>query len=195
MQITTTLNRIKHFEDCKPVVDALLVKSNERHVGDDPIPYSTILDTCGLACTILCCKAEPLHFNVWYSYAVYCLYTVRHLMGSRSLDAVVAAHNNCLSQKTELPQHIKDRACSAAHAAYLTALCKQMNNDSDEELKQARACEAVAIGVLALTQKRVDVAIEAVIEVAAPETLIAIISCFRRVVDSGWLPLVLKERT
>lgn len=95
--------------------------------------------------------------------------------------------------KTELPQHIRNRAFGAAHAAYLTALCKQMENVSDEELKQARAYETVAIAVLALTQNRIDVAIEAAIEVAEPKTLIAIVSCFRRVVDTGWVPLIVQN--
>jgi len=194
MQITTTLNRIKRFEDCEPVVHALPARLGKHYSGDEPIPFSTILDICGLAYAILCCRAEPQHYKVWYYYAVDCLNTVRHLMGSRSYDVLDAARCDYLGLATKLPKgNLKNRAFGAAHSAYLTALCKRMGQVSDDELNKACAQELVAVGVLALTQNKIDVAVEAVIEVAEPEKLKAIIKHFRRVVDAGWVPLILQN--
>lgn len=115
-------------------------------------------------------------------------------MGSRSYDVLDAARCDYLGLATKLPKgNLKNRAFGAAHSAYLTALCKRMGQVSDDELNKACAQELVAVGVLALTQNKIDVAVEAVIEVAEPEKLKAIIKHFRRVVDAGWVPLILQN--
>jgi len=87
-------------------------------------------------------------------------------MGSRSYDVLDAAQCDYLGQETRLSEYdLRNRVFGAAHGAYSTALCKRMDNKvSDDELKKACAKESVAIGVLALTQNKIDVAVEAVLK-------------------------------
>jgi len=192
MQITTTLSRIKVFEDCEPVVEALMVKLGKKYPDDKPVAFSTILKACGLAYTILCCKAEPQHNDLWRHFAVDCLETVRHLMSSRSYEVLDAARCSYLGIKTDFDtSNLKSRAYSAAHGAYLTALCTRMADDP--KFAQAKACESAAIGVCALTQGNYEVAMEAAIEVAVPAKVHALTKHFRHIVDAGWVPLVVDE--
>jgi len=192
MQITTTLNRIKVFEDCDPVLKKLLIHLGKKQADDDPVPFSTILDACGLAQTILCCKAEPRHNNLWRHYATDCLETVRHLMGSRSTDVLEAERCSYIGKETGIDRsNQKNRAFGAAHGAYLTALCANMAGDPNHEYKKSR--ESAAIGVCALTQGNYEVAIEGAIEVTESKKLRALTKHFRRIVDAGWVPLLLSE--
>lgn len=187
MQITTTLNRIKRIEDCKPVVEALQAKFGKHYPGDEPIPFSTILDTCGLGYTISCCRAEPQYSKVWQHFAVDCLETVKHLMNSLSYS-VISDHRYSylgLEKAERFKIGLPNPALYGARCAYWQT--------TYVDHQHAYACREVAGAVFMLQQGQFDDAIDAVIKVAGPEKLRILIKHFRRAVDAGWVPLVVSD--
>jgi len=183
LQITTTINRIKRFKDCEPVVKALQAKLGKHHPGDEPIPFSTILDTCGLGYTISCCRAEPQHSEVWYHYAADCLEAVKHLMNSLSYT-VVSDH-----RKRHLGLKIPDRSQKGRPEPVLYGgRCAFWSTYTCE--RQAYMHIEVAEAAFKLKQGKFDEAIDSVIKVADPGKLRSLIKHFRRIVDAGWVPLV-----
>ena len=125
--ITTTLNKIREHEPCADGWKKLLTHLNKTEADDEPLPFSTILESNGLDDALWCCRAAPEYDKEWRLFAVWCARQVRHLMkDSRSLNALDVAERfaNGLATEDELKaawDAAGDAAWDAAWSAARTA--------------------------------------------------------------------------
>jgi hypothetical protein len=95
-QLTTTLNRIREHHPCTEGWEKLLKHLGKTQADDEPLPYSTIVESNGLMDALWCCRAEPRYDKEWRLFAVWCARQVHHLMRDRrsitALDAAYAAY-------------------------------------------------------------------------------------------------------
>ena len=90
--ITTTLNRIRDHGPCADGWQKLLKHLGKTQADDEPLPFSVILESNGLADALWCCRVEPQYAKEWRLYAVWCGRQVQHLMtDQRSIDALDVA--------------------------------------------------------------------------------------------------------
>ena len=121
--ITTTLNAIRAHNPCKEGWTKLLTHLGKTQADDEPLPFSTILDSNGFSDALWCCCAAPEHAKEWRLFAVWCARQVQPLMiDSRSVAAVDVAerHASGLATDEELAAAASaawDAAASAAWAA------------------------------------------------------------------------------
>jgi hypothetical protein len=118
--ITTTLNRIREHSPCAAGWQKLLAHLGKTKADDEPVPFTTILESNGLDDALWCCRAEPQHASLWRHFAVDCAETVRHLMADpRSVQALDVARRYANGQATEAELSAARAAASdAASAAY-----------------------------------------------------------------------------
>ena len=105
MQLTTTLNRIKAHNPCSDGWRKLLKYLGKTIADDEPLPFSSILDSNGLEDALWCCRTAPEHNRVWRLYALWCARQIQRLMTDpRSLDAldVTERHANGQADDEEL---------------------------------------------------------------------------------------------
>ena len=111
MQLTTTLNKIRQHNPCPNGWKKLLKNLGKTTADDEPLAFSSILDSNGLEDALWCCYTTPEHNRVWRLYAVWCARQVQHLMTDpRSLNALDVAERHANGQAT-------DKELSAAWAA------------------------------------------------------------------------------
>ena len=85
----TTLNKIKFNSPCKDGYKKLLTYLGKTEADDEPLYFSTILESNGLNDCIWCFRAAPEYNQEWRLFAVWCARQVQHLMqDSRSIDAL-----------------------------------------------------------------------------------------------------------
>jgi len=85
----TTLNKIKFYSPCKDGYKKLLTYLGKTEADDEPLYFSTILESNGLNDCIWCFRAAPEYNQEWRLFAVWCARQVQHLMqDSRSIDAL-----------------------------------------------------------------------------------------------------------
>ena len=90
--ITTTLNAIRAHDPCKGGWTKLLTHLGKTRADDEPLAFSTILDSNGLNDAIWCCRAAPQYNKEWRLFAVWCARQVQHLITDpRSLAALDVA--------------------------------------------------------------------------------------------------------
>jgi len=88
----TTLNKIKFYSPCKDGYKKLLTYLGKTEADDEPLYFSTILESNGLSDCIWCFRAAPEYNNEWRLFAVWCARQVQHLMqDSRSINALEVA--------------------------------------------------------------------------------------------------------
>lgn len=190
MEITTTLNRIRAHETCAPVLEKLLTQLGKTQADDEPLRFSTILDCSGLDNALLCCQAEPQHVKLWRHFAVDCAESVKHLMGSRGLEALSITRRYVMGEATSSELGTaRNRAYSAAHGAYLTALLVNMGGQAGSASAKAR--EAAALAAYAVTIANVGVAASSAAGTVKAQARMA--QHFRRIVTAGWAPIIVKE--
>ena len=121
--ITTTLNKIREHQPCTNGWKKLLAHLGKTEADDEPLPFSTILESNGLDDALWCCRAAPDYDKEWRLFAVWCARQVRHLMkDSRSLNALDVAERfaNGLATEDEL-KAAGDAARYAGEAAWAAA--------------------------------------------------------------------------
>lgn len=117
--ITTTLNKIREHQPCTNGWKKLLAHLGKTEADDEPLPFSTILESNGLDDALWCCRSAPEYDKEWRLFAVWCARQVQHLMkDSRSLNALDVAERfaNGLATEDELKA-----AWAAAEAAWSAA--------------------------------------------------------------------------
>ena len=117
--ITTTLNKIREHQPCTNGWKKLLAHLGKTEADDEPLPFSTILESNGLDDALWCCRSAPEYDKEWRLFAVWCARQVRHLMkDSRSLNALDVAERfaNGLATEDEL-KAAGDAARAAGDAA------------------------------------------------------------------------------
>ena len=101
-RLTTTLNRIRKHSPCESGWKKLLAHLGKTKADDEPLPYSVILQSNGLADALWCCRAEPQYAKHWRLYAVWCAREVQHLMtDERSVKALDVAERHAHGQATD----------------------------------------------------------------------------------------------
>ena len=117
--ITTTLNAIRAHSPCVDGWKKLLTHLGKTQPDDEPLAFSTILDSNGLSDALWCCRAAPEHSQTWRLYAVWCARQVQHLMTDpRSLTALDVAERYARGEATdEELAAARDAAWAAARAA------------------------------------------------------------------------------
>ena len=101
-RLTTTLTRIRKHSPCESGWKKLLAHLGKTKADDEPLPYSVILQSNGLADALWCCRAEPQYAKHWRLYAVWCAREVQHLMtDERSVKALDVAERHAHGQATD----------------------------------------------------------------------------------------------
>lgn len=118
---TTTLNNIR--KRC-PYGESGWVKLL-KHLGktqadDEPLEYTTILDSNGLEDALWCCQCEPQYDKDWRLYAVWCARQVQHLMtDQRSINALDVAERYARGHATD--EELAAERAAAWAAAWVAA--------------------------------------------------------------------------
>ena len=141
MQLTTTLNKIKAYNPCPNGWQKLLKNLGKTTADDEPLSFSSILDSNGLEDALWCCYTVPEYDWVWRLYAVWCARQVQRLITDpRSLNALDVAERYANGQAT-------DEELSAAEAAAKEAWVATFDAGAaaeDAARAAARAARAVA---------------------------------------------------
>ena len=113
--ITTTLNKIRACSPCADGWNILLKHLGKTQADDEPLPFSVILESNGLADALWCCQSAPEYDKEWRLYAVWCARRGIPLMADkRSLDALDVAERFAHGNATESELNA---ACGAARGA------------------------------------------------------------------------------
>ena len=152
--ITTTLNKIREHQPCTNGWKKLLAHLGKTEADDEPLPFSTILESNGLDDALWCCRSAPEYDKEWRLFAVWCARQVRHLMkDSRSLNALDVAERfaNGLATEDEL-KAAGDAARYAGEAAWAAA--RAAAGDAAEAAWSAAWAAGDAAGAAARTAAR-----------------------------------------
>lgn len=120
MTITTTLNRIRAEKPCREGWAQLLQHLDKFWADDEPLRYSTILVSNGLADALWCCRAEPQLNSKWRLYAVWCARQVQDMLADyRSVAAIDTAERYAHGEAT------REELIAAREAAWKATQDKQ----------------------------------------------------------------------
>jgi hypothetical protein len=101
-QLTTTLNRILEHSPCPSGWEKLLKHLGKTQADDEPLPYSTIVESNGLDDALWCCRTEPRYDKEWKLFAVWCARQVQHQMtDQRSITALDVAERYANGEATD----------------------------------------------------------------------------------------------
>ncbi|HPN56150.1 MAG TPA: hypothetical protein PLD92_04835, partial [Candidatus Omnitrophota bacterium] len=80
--LKTTLNNLDNsmFEFpgfWHPEREKLLAALKKTRADDEPVPYSFIVETCGLPAAVYCCRAATKYYHVWREFACWCALSVK----------------------------------------------------------------------------------------------------------------------
>lgn len=81
MTPTTTLNRIRDYDPCPTGWTRLLCHLGKTQADDEPLAFSTILDSNGLADALWCCRVESDFNLLWLEYALWAARRVLPIIG------------------------------------------------------------------------------------------------------------------
>jgi hypothetical protein len=85
----TTLNKIREQGPCIDGWIKLLDSLGKTSADDEPLAFTTILDSNGLDDALWCLRSAPEYDTEWRLFAVWCARQVQHLMtDQRSLNAL-----------------------------------------------------------------------------------------------------------
>ncbi len=125
----TTLNKIREHEPCTGGWKKLLTYLGKTEADDEPLAFTTILDSNGLDDALWCMRSAPEYDKDWRLFAVWCARQVQHLMtDKRSLDALDVAERYANGQATDdelvaAGTAAGDAAWAAERTAARTAAC------------------------------------------------------------------------
>ncbi len=115
--ITTTLNRIRAHAPCADGWAKLLAHIGKTRPDDEPLPYSVIVESNGLADALWACRASPEHQREWRLFAVWCARQVQPLMKDpRSIAALDVAERHARGEATDAELSEARKAAAAAYA-------------------------------------------------------------------------------
>jgi len=98
----TTLNKIKEHSPCEEGWKKLLKFLNKTKADDEPLLFSTIVESNGIEDAIWCCISTPEYDREWRLFAVWCARQVQHLMtDKRSIDALDVAERFANGKATQ----------------------------------------------------------------------------------------------
>lgn len=114
----TTLNKIREHGPCADGWQKLLTHLGKTKADDEPLAFTTILDSNGLDDALWCMRSAPEYDKDWRLYAVWCARQVQHLMTDQcSLDALDVAERYVHGQETDVELVAAWAAGAAAWAA------------------------------------------------------------------------------
>ncbi|MFZ1625573.1 MAG: hypothetical protein WAU48_12455 [Gammaproteobacteria bacterium] len=88
----TTLNKIREHEPCTGGWQKLLTHLGKTKADDEPLAFTTILDSNGIDDALWCMRSAPEYDKDWRLFAVWCARQVQHLMTDpRSIAALDVA--------------------------------------------------------------------------------------------------------
>jgi hypothetical protein len=100
--ITTTLNEIRKHHPCTEGWERLLKHLGKTKADDEPLEFTTILDSNGLNDCCWAMRARPDLNNLWRHFAVDCAERVKGLMtDERSRNALVVARRHATGHATD----------------------------------------------------------------------------------------------
>ena len=112
----TTLNKIREHEPCTGGWQKLLTHLGKTKADDEPLAFTTILDSNGLDDALWCMRSAPEYDKDWRLFAVWCARQVQHLMtDQRSLSALDVAERHAHGSATD------DELAAAGDAAWAAA--------------------------------------------------------------------------
>ena len=112
----TTLNKIRACSPCESGWQKLLKHLGKTQADDDPLLFSTILESNGLDDALWCCRTTPEYNREWRLFAVWCALQVKHLTTDpRSLNAIDVAERFANGAATQ------DELTAAGDAAWAAA--------------------------------------------------------------------------
>lgn len=79
-KLYTTLNKIRESQPCSDGWEKLLKHLGKTRADDEPLAFSTILESNGLDDALWCCRTAPEHDRVWRLLAVRFAREVQYLM-------------------------------------------------------------------------------------------------------------------
>ncbi len=100
--ITTTLNKIRAHQPCSDGWQKLLTHLGKTKADDEPLAFTTILDSNGLDDALWCLRSAPEYDKDWRLFAVWCARQVQHLMTDpRSTAALDVAERHAHGSATD----------------------------------------------------------------------------------------------
>ena len=109
----TTLNKIREHGPCADGWQKLLTHLGKTKADDEPLAFTTILDSNGLDDALWCMRSAPEYDKDWRLFAVWCARQVQHLMtDQRSLSALDVAERHAHGSATD------DELAAAGAAAW-----------------------------------------------------------------------------
>ena len=98
----TTLNKIREHEPCTDGWQKLLSHLGKTKADDEPLAFTTILDSNGLDDALWCMRSSPEYDKDWRLFAVWCARQVQHLMTDpRSTAALDVAERHAHGSATD----------------------------------------------------------------------------------------------
>jgi hypothetical protein len=115
--ITTTLNQIRAHNPCTSGWEKLLKHLGKTKADDEPLAFTTILDSNGFSDCCWAMQTRPDLNNLWRHFAVDCADRVKHMMtDERSINALAVARRHALGLATDGELAEADTAAWAANA-------------------------------------------------------------------------------
>lgn len=118
--IYTTLNAIRAHSPCKESWEKLLAGLGKKKADDEPLPFATIVEICGIEDALWATSAAPEHEKEWRLFAVWCARKAsKHSDDWRVVHAVqiVERYAHGMASKEQLDA-ASDAASDAARAAW-----------------------------------------------------------------------------
>jgi hypothetical protein len=101
MALVTTLNKIRAAAPCANGWEKLLKSLGKTQADDEPLPFSTIVESNGISDALWCCRTVPEYEREWRLYALWCARQVQHLMtDARSIAALDVAERYAYGEAT-----------------------------------------------------------------------------------------------
>ena len=119
-KLYTTLNKIHEYQPRTDSWEKLLKHLGKTKADDEPLAFSTILESNGIDDALWCCRTAPEYDRVWRLLAVRYAREVQHLMTDpRSLDTLDVAERYARGEASE--EELKAAGAAAWATAWATA--------------------------------------------------------------------------
>jgi hypothetical protein len=120
--ICTTLNQIREHEPCADSWRKLLKGLGKAEADDKPLPFSRIVEICGIDDALWAMRSCPEYDREWRLFAVWCARQVQHLMSDpRSIAALDVAERFVNGNASRNELNAAEGAAAACDSARDTA--------------------------------------------------------------------------
>jgi len=149
--ITTTLKKIQRHKPYASSWKALLRGLSKKRVDDKPLPYSRIVEICGLSMALWAMRAEPGYRPVWVRFACDCVRHVLHLHDEpRVAEAFATVERYAMHRATDNELAAARRAMAIESHAVARAVERAANAAKEKNETEAAKVAAIAIDDAAL---------------------------------------------